>query len=86
MRLRYIWYIFGEYASGFYTYDWSDMMAWDIFDEFKKNGIFDPVTAKRLEKEILSKGGTVHPRELFKNFMGRDISMDAFLRSFENNN
>ena len=71
------------YASGLYTYGWSDMMAWDIFNEFKKNGIFDPATSKRFEKEILSKGGTVHPRELFKNFMGRDISMDAFLKSFE---
>jgi peptidyl-dipeptidase Dcp len=71
------------YASGLYTYAWSDMMAWDIFNEFKKNGIFNPVTAKRFEKEILSKGGTVHPRELFKNFMGRDISMEAFLESFD---
>jgi len=71
------------YASGLYTYAWSDMMAWDIFNEFKKNGIFDPATAKRFEKEILSKGGTVHPRQLFKNFMGRDISMKAFLESFD---
>lgn len=73
----------GGYASGLYTYAWSDMMAWDIFNEFKMNGIFDPATAKRFEKEILSKGGTVHPRQLFKNFMGRDISIDAYLRSFE---
>lgn len=71
------------YASGLYTYAWSDMMAWDIFNEFKKNGIFDPATAKRFEQEILSKGGTAHPRELFKNFMGRDISMEAFLESFD---
>jgi len=71
------------YDSGYYTYTWSDMMAWDIFNEFKKNGIFDPATAKRFEQEILSKGGTVHPRELFKNFMGRDISMEAFLESFD---
>jgi peptidyl-dipeptidase Dcp len=73
----------GGYASGLYTYAWSDMMAWDIFNEFKKNGIFDPITAKRFEQEILSKGGTVHPRQLFKNFMGRDISMKAFLESFD---
>jgi peptidyl-dipeptidase Dcp len=71
------------YASGYYTYTWSDMMSWDIFNEFRKNGVFDPSTAKRFEKEILSKGGTVHPRELFKNFMGRDMSMDAFLKSFD---
>lgn len=73
----------GGYASGFYTYDWSDMMAWDIFNEFKKNGIFDPATSKRFEEEILSKGGTVHPRELFINFMGREPGMDAFLKSFD---
>ncbi|SNS22327.1 peptidyl-dipeptidase Dcp [Belliella buryatensis] len=71
------------YASGYYTYTWSDMMSWDIFNEFRKNGIFDPTTAKRLEKEILSKGGTVHPGELFKNFMGRDMSINAFLESFD---
>ncbi|MFN3557339.1 MAG: M3 family metallopeptidase [Bacteroidales bacterium] len=73
----------GGYASGFYTYDWSDMMAWDIFNEFKKNGIFDPATSKRFGEEILSKGGTVHPRELFINFMGREPGMDAFLKSFD---
>lgn len=73
----------GGYASGFYTYDWFDMMAWDIFNEFKKNGIFDPATSKRFEEEILSKGGTVHPRELFINFMGREPGMDAFLKSFD---
>lgn len=71
------------YASGFYTYDWSDMMSWDVFNEFKKNGIFDPATAKKLEKEILSKGGTSHPSKLFKNFMGRDMSIKAFLESFD---
>ncbi|TVQ11901.1 MAG: M3 family peptidase [Bacteroidetes bacterium] len=71
------------YASGYYTYTWSDMMAWDIFNEFRKNGIFDPATAERLEKEILSKGGTVHPHELFKNFIGREPGMDAFLKSFD---
>lgn len=71
------------YAAGLYTYDWSDMMAWDIFNEFRKNGIFNPATSKRFEEEILSKGGTVHPRELFINFMGREPGMDAFLRSFE---
>jgi peptidyl-dipeptidase Dcp len=71
------------YAAGLYTYDWSDMMAWDIFNEFKKNGIFDPATSKRFEEEILSKGGTVHPRELFINFLGREPGMDAFLKSFD---
>jgi hypothetical protein len=59
------------------------MMAWDIFNEFKKNGIFAPETSKRFEEEILSKGGTVHPRELFINFLGREPSMDAFLMSFD---
>jgi len=71
------------YAAGLYTYDWSDMMAWDIFNEFRKNGIFDPATSKRFEEEILSKGGTVHPRELFINFLGREPGMDAFLKSFD---
>lgn len=71
------------YAANCYSYDWSDMMAYDIFRVFKEKGIFDRETARRFAREILSKGGTVHPMELFKNFMGREPDSEAVLGRFK---
>ena len=69
----------GGYASGYYGYKWAEVLDADVFSQFKKNGIFDKNTASRFRNEILSKGGTQHPAILFRNFMGRDPNIEAFL-------
>ncbi len=70
----------GGYASGYYGYKWSEVLDADIFSRFKADGIFNRDTAEAFRREILSRGGTKHPAELFRNFMGREPDNKALLK------
>ncbi len=69
----------GGYASGYYSYKWAEVLDADAFSLFKEKGIFDKATAQSFRDNILSKGGTEHPLELFKKFRGREPKIDALL-------
>lgn len=69
----------GGYAAGYYSYKWAEVLDADAFSVFKKNGIFDRKTAKKLRDEVLSKGGTEHPMTLYKRFRGQEPTIDALL-------
>ena len=70
----------GGYAAGYYSYKWSEVLDADAFDEFKTHGIFDKETARRFRENILEKGGSENPAELYRRFRGKDPSVDALLR------
>lgn len=70
----------GGYAAGYYSYKWSEVLDADAFAKFKENGIFDKGTAQSFRDNVLSKGGTVDPAELYRRFRGADPSIDALLR------
>ena len=62
-----------HYASGYYSYMWSEVMDADAFGAFEEAGdIFDPATAKRLHDDIYSSGGSRDPEEAYIAFRGRD--------------
>jgi len=69
----------GGYAAGYYSYKWAEVLDADAFAEFKKNGIFDPATAAKFRANILEKGGTENPAELYRRFRGHDATIDALL-------
>ncbi|GET27260.1 M3 family metallopeptidase [Prolixibacter sp. NT017] len=69
----------GGYAAGYYGYKWAEVLDADAFSMFKKNGIFDKATAESFRKNILEKGGTQHPMELYKAFRGQEPTVDALL-------
>jgi peptidyl-dipeptidase Dcp len=72
----------GGYASGYYSYYWSEMLDADAFQAFKETGdIFNREVASRFEKEILSKGGTADPLEMYIAFRGKEPSIDALLEN-----
>ncbi len=69
------------YAAGYYSYLWSDVLAADAADAFDETGDkFDSGTAKRLEKYILSTGGSRPPEDLYKAFRGRLPEVGSLLR------
>nr|WP_321451726.1 M3 family metallopeptidase [uncultured Carboxylicivirga sp.] len=70
----------GGYAAGYYGYKWAEVLDADAFDSFLENGIYDQETAKRFRKEILEKGGTQHPMTLYKNFKGKEPSIEPLLK------
>ncbi len=70
----------GGYASGYYSYVWSEVIDADAFQAFKETSLFDKSTAERFRKEILAKGGTEDPMQLFKNFRGREPETDAYMK------
>lgn len=70
----------GGYAAGYYSYKWAEVLDADAFELFSQTGIFNKETAQRFKKNILSKGGTVPPMDLFKQFRGRAPRTEALLR------
>jgi len=71
----------GEYAAGYYGYLWSAVLGADAFEAFLERGdLFDPATARALRTDLLEKGGSEDPAELFRAFRGRDPDLGALLR------
>jgi peptidyl-dipeptidase Dcp len=71
----------GGYASGYYSYMWSEVLDADAFEAFRETGdAFDPATAARLRDAILSAGGSRDAEELYKAFRGRLPTPDALMR------
>ncbi|WP_194096482.1 M3 family metallopeptidase [Marivivens aquimaris] len=69
------------YSCGYYSYMWSEVMDADAFQAFEEaGGAFDPATAKSLEDNILSMGGTVEAAELYTRFRGRLPGVEALLK------
>ncbi|MFN7224907.1 MAG: M3 family metallopeptidase [Paracoccaceae bacterium] len=69
------------YSSGYYSYMWSEVMDADAFAAFEETGDpFDPETAARLERFILSAGGSEDAERLYTQFRGRMPGVDALLK------
>lgn len=70
----------GGYAAGYYSYKWAEVLDADAFDFFKQHGIFDRKTADSFRTNILERGGSEDPGELYRRFRGQDPTVDALLR------
>lgn len=70
----------GGYAAGYYSYKWAEVLSADVFSVFANTGIFNQETGQKFLQSVLSKGGADEALELFKNFMGREPSLDSLLR------
>ena len=71
----------GHYASGYYSYLWSEVLDADAFAAFEEAGdIFDPETARRLHDHVYSAGNRRDPAEAYVGFRGRLPTPDALLK------
>ena len=70
----------GGYAAGYYSYKWAEVLDADAFSLFKEKGIFDTETASSFRENVLSKGGTEPPMELYKRFRGQAPTIQALLK------
>ncbi|MCF6193363.1 MAG: M3 family metallopeptidase [Kangiellaceae bacterium] len=70
----------GGYSAGYYSYKWAEVLSADAFSLFEKNGVMDKATGASFLGNILEKGGSADPMELFENFRGRKPELDALLQ------
>jgi peptidyl-dipeptidase Dcp len=69
------------YSSGYYSYMWSEVMDADAFAAFEETGdVFDPEVAARLERFILSAGGSQDAEALYLKFRGKMPGVEALLK------
>ncbi|MEK6215744.1 MAG: M3 family metallopeptidase [Boseongicola sp.] len=69
------------YSSGYYSYMWSEVMDADAFEAFREAGDpFDAATAAKLERFILSVGGSEEAADLYQAFRGRMPGPEALLK------
>ena len=70
----------GGYSSGYYSYKWAEVLDADAFAYFQEKGIFNKEVATKFKDNVLSKGGTELPMELYKRFRGQEPKADALLK------
>lgn len=70
----------GGYSAGYYSYKWAEVLDADAFEYFKEEGIFNKEVATKFKDNVLSKGGTEKPMELYKRFRGAAPKPDALLK------
>ncbi len=67
------------YTALYYTYTYSKIVERDLHTVFT-NGLMDTTQTRRYRDLILAPGGTKPARELVRDFLGRDLSFEAFRR------
>ncbi|MEN5017305.1 oligopeptidase A [Erwinia sp. Eh17-17] len=72
----------GGYAAGYYSYLWADVLAADAYSRFEEEGIFNRETGQSFLDNILTRGGSEEPMELFRRFRGREPQLDAMLKHY----
>ena len=67
----------GGYAAGYYGYLWSLVVALDLRTAFGDDRL-DPVVGARYRDTVLAQGRQRPPRQLVRDFLGRETNSKAF--------
>jgi len=79
-RSSYFQHIWGNgYAAGYYAYLWTEMLADDAFQGFVDKGGLTRENGDRFRAMILSQGNTQDLATLYKNWRGKDPSIEPML-------
>ncbi|MDP5054772.1 MAG: M3 family metallopeptidase [Congregibacter sp.] len=82
-KSTYFQHVFSDdaYSAGYYVYIWAEVLDADGYEAFKENGLFDAATAKAFRSNILERGGSDNPMDLYRRFRGRDPDVQPLLRN-----
>ncbi len=70
----------GGYSAGYYSYKWAEVLSADAFSLFEEEGVMNQIIGKKFLNNILEKGGSADPMDLFVAFRGRKPTVDALLK------
>ncbi len=70
----------GGYSAGYYSYKWAEALEADAWSLFTEKGVLNPEVAQSFRENILARGNSFHPMELFVAFRGRKPDPDAMLK------
>ncbi len=84
-RSTYFGHIFSDvmgYSSGYYSYIWAEVLDADAFEAYVESGdIFNKEIANKFRTCVLEKGGSKDAMELYKDFRGKEPSIEPLLKN-----
>jgi peptidyl-dipeptidase Dcp len=69
----------GGYSAGYYAYTWSEVLDDDAYAWFKEHGGLTRANGQRFRDMVLSRGGTEDAATMYRNWRGRDPSIQPLL-------
>jgi thimet oligopeptidase len=75
-------HVAGGYASGYYGYLWSEVVAADLRTAFGSDKL-DAKVGRRYRDIVLANGGQKPPQQLVREFLGRDSNSKAFFEDLK---
>ena len=69
----------GGYQAGYYAYLWAEVLDHDAFAWFQQNGGLTRANGQKFREMILSRGGTREAADLYREFRGREPSVEPLL-------
>ncbi len=80
-RSTYFSHIYaGGYSAGYYGYIWSEVLDADTVEWFKENGGLTRANGDHFRNTLLSRGGSLNSMQMFRNFRGRDATIEPLLK------
>ncbi|KGM51268.1 dipeptidyl carboxypeptidase II [Lysobacter concretionis Ko07 = DSM 16239] len=71
----------GGYSAGYYAYFWAEVLDHDAFEWFKEHGGLTAANGQVFRDRILSRGNTVDLATLYREFRGKDPSVEPLLEN-----
>lgn len=81
-RSTYFNHIFSSgYAAGYYSYLWTEMLHHDAYNWFTEHGGLTRENGQRFREMILSRGNTIEPEKMYKDWRGNDPKIEPMLKA-----